>query len=262
MGYIYQIYCDVPGVNSTYIGKTTQSVEARFKEHIQEANHTRRNFKIYNAMRHYGIEHFHVKTLGEYDNDKLNEKEIEWIAHYDTFYNGWNSTLGGDGNVIWTEDMKEEQSRLMKEYYSQHKCSDETRAKLSEKMTARWSNNEYRERLSQSQKDSYAQNPERREVQRQNTINRYKDPAEREKSRQAQIKRWSDPEEHKKARARQQKACGKKVLCIETGVIYNCIGDACEALGKKRTATGISMCLNGTREKAFGYHWKRVEENK
>lgn len=259
MGYIYQIYCTIPGVHSTYIGKTTQSIEERFKEHLQEAQHTRRNSKIYNAIRHYGAEYFYVRQLGEYDDAILNEKEIEWIAYYDTFYNGWNSTLGGEGNVIWTEEMKEQQSLIMKQYYQGHKCSETTKNKLSEHMKERWSDPEYKERLSQSQKNSYIQNPERRETQRQNTLKRYENPAERKKSSLAQQKRWSNPEEHEKARQRQQKAVGKKVMCVETGVIYNCVADACEALGKSRTATGIAMCLSGKNKTAYGYHWKRIE---
>jgi hypothetical protein len=30
--------------------------------------------------------------------EELKEKEIYWIAHYDTYNNGYNSTIGGDGN--------------------------------------------------------------------------------------------------------------------------------------------------------------------
>ena len=110
-----------------------------------------------------------------------------------------------------------------------------------------------------AQKQSYINNPNRREQQRINTLKRYEDPKEREKSSLAQQKRWSNPEEHKKASLAHIKSHGKKVRCIETGEIFNCIADACEKLGKKRTATGISACLKGIKKTAYGYHWEKIE---
>ena len=46
-------------------------------------------------MRKYGIEHFHIELIEETDNPE--EREIYWIEKYQTFKNGYNATLGGDG---------------------------------------------------------------------------------------------------------------------------------------------------------------------
>lgn len=46
-------------------------------------------------MRKYGIEHFHIKLIEETNNPE--EREIYWIEKYQTFKNGYNATLGGDG---------------------------------------------------------------------------------------------------------------------------------------------------------------------
>ena len=224
MGYIYQIYCDIPGITSTYIGKTTRTIKERFQEHLQEARHNRRNFKFYNAIRKYGEDHFFVKQL-----------------------------------ECCSNEMKEQHSLLMKQYYNNNPVSLKTKEKQSKIMKEKWADQIYKEKLRNAQKQSYINNPNRREQQRINTLKRYEDPKEREKSSLAQQKRWSNPEEHKKASLAHIKSHGKKVRCIETGEIFNCIADACEKLGKKRTATGISSCLKGNKKSAYGYHWERIE---
>lgn len=49
-------------------------------------------------MNKYGIEHFHIKVI-EYvfPNQNLEEREKFWIKFYNTYHNGYNATLGGDG---------------------------------------------------------------------------------------------------------------------------------------------------------------------
>lgn len=51
------------------------------------------------------------------------------------------------------------------------------------------------------------------------------------------------------------KACKKKVLCIETGIIYDGASEAARALGYKGGAH-IGQVCNGQRQTAFKYHWK------
>lgn len=47
---------------------------------------------------------------------------------------------------------------------------------------------------------------------------------------------------------------GKQVLCIETGISYDTISLAAEAIGI--SASKISLVCKGKRNKAGGYHWK------
>ena len=49
---------------------------------------------------------------------------------------------------------------------------------------------------------------------------------------------------------------GKKVLCVETGVIYNSEADALRATGIQ----SIGKCCRGRRKTAGGYHWKFLQE--
>lgn len=96
MHYIYKIRNDING--KLYIGKTGQTVQSRFQEHIYTSKLTYTNRPLYDAMNKYGIEHFQVETIDYCKNDKeASEREIYWIAYYDTYRNGYNATIGGDG---------------------------------------------------------------------------------------------------------------------------------------------------------------------
>lgn len=48
-------------------------------------------------------------------------------------------------------------------------------------------------------------------------------------------------------------AAKKKVMCVETGVIYESITDASRRTGAN--AASISNCIGGRRNSAGGYHW-------
>lgn len=54
-------------------------------------------------MRKYGIEHFHIELIEE--TDVPEEREIYWIEKYQTFKNGYNATLGGDGKKYIDYDL-------------------------------------------------------------------------------------------------------------------------------------------------------------
>lgn len=93
------IYCITNKVNGKqYVGKTMDTVEQRFKEHLRNVN-TERNKKrpLYAAFKKYGINSFIVSTLEECEESLLNEREIFWINKLDTYRNGYNATCGGDG---------------------------------------------------------------------------------------------------------------------------------------------------------------------
>ena len=90
-----------------YIGKTIQGIEHRFREHIKRAYELdyctyeyKYNTKFYRAIRKYGKDSFIIESLGRFDAEDLNNKEIYFIQKFDTFNNGYNSTLGGDGNNL------------------------------------------------------------------------------------------------------------------------------------------------------------------
>jgi hypothetical protein len=48
-------------------------------------------------MRKYGIENFDIKEIECVDNKELSEREMYWIKYYNTYYDGYNATKGGEG---------------------------------------------------------------------------------------------------------------------------------------------------------------------
>lgn len=96
MGYIYIIKNDFN--DKVYIGKTIKSVETRWKCHLSRSHNKSIKNKLYSAMRTLGEEHFYIETLGEFDNNDLDAKEVEYIRLYNSFHNGYNSTKGGEIN--------------------------------------------------------------------------------------------------------------------------------------------------------------------
>ena len=102
MGYIYCITNLIN--NKRYVGKTTNSIEERFKEHCSDSQRERCNKRpLYDAMNKYGVENFKVEQL-EYveDDSQLSDKEIYWIKELDTYGSkGYNASKGGDGTILY-----------------------------------------------------------------------------------------------------------------------------------------------------------------
>ena len=81
--------------DKVYIGQTTQTIGIRFTNH-KMASRTGEDTKFYRAMRKHGEENFYPELLEQVEVEDLNDREKYWIKYYDSYYNGYNSTLGGD----------------------------------------------------------------------------------------------------------------------------------------------------------------------
>ena len=104
MGYIYKITNDIN--DKIYIGKTCDTIEERMKEHCRDyLKPSEEKRPLYNAMQKYGIEHFQIQQLEECDNAVINEREQYWIKIYNSYHNGYNATLGGDGAILYDYDL-------------------------------------------------------------------------------------------------------------------------------------------------------------
>ena len=102
-GAIYRI---VNSVNDkVYIGQTVKPLEVRLKEHIDAAykldiltDEYEYDTKFYRAIRKYGKDKFNICLIKICNTELLNDEEIKYIKEYDSYKNGYNSTLGGGGN--------------------------------------------------------------------------------------------------------------------------------------------------------------------
>lgn len=88
-GFIYK-YTDPEG--HSYIGQTTKSLSKRAGQ--LGIFYSNSYTKFANGIRKYGFNNFKVEILEECPIDLLDEKEAYYIEYFNTFVNGYNSTLG------------------------------------------------------------------------------------------------------------------------------------------------------------------------
>ena len=109
---IYKIENLING--KVYIGQSTD-IKGRWANHkrvIFENNkesEIKKRYPLYLAFKKYGIENFSFEILEECENSLLDEREIFYIHKYNSFIdfpnsNGYNLTLGGEGNQKTTEE--------------------------------------------------------------------------------------------------------------------------------------------------------------
>lgn len=100
MAHIYVITNNIN--NKKYVGKTADTVEERFRQHKKDACKRKyENRPLYRAMNKYGIENFSIKEIEECSLENLSEREIYWINNLNTYKNGYNATIGGDGKILY-----------------------------------------------------------------------------------------------------------------------------------------------------------------
>ena len=103
MGYIYKITNTLK--DKVYIGQTIKTVQKRFTQHKNNSNKEYfSQIVLYKAFNKYGIENFVCEEIEEVPNDKLDEREKYWIEYYDSYFNGYNSTLGGRTTQLYNWD--------------------------------------------------------------------------------------------------------------------------------------------------------------
>ena len=88
--------------NKVYIGQSCQSLEKRMHQHLCRAttNYDPNNH-FHNAIRKYGFLDFEFEVIEDNitSQEVLNEKEKYWIEYYNSYYDGYNSTFGGDAGI-------------------------------------------------------------------------------------------------------------------------------------------------------------------
>ena len=84
-----------------YIGKS-KDVDLRIKQHLEKLIlNKHKNKHLQNAWNKYSEENFKFEIIEECDENKLNEREIYWIAIFKN--NSYNLTSGGDGGDTFSK---------------------------------------------------------------------------------------------------------------------------------------------------------------
>ncbi|MED6699454.1 GIY-YIG nuclease family protein [Escherichia coli O157] len=91
-GSIYKIECIV--TNKVYIGQTV--LYPPMKRWVEHCQNNDEKSCISKAIKKFGFENFTFQILKtNIDLNNLNDEEIKYIEIYDSYKNGYNSTLGG-----------------------------------------------------------------------------------------------------------------------------------------------------------------------
>lgn len=97
---IYKIQNKING--KCYIGQSV-NIESRWKKEQTVAFNKEDpayNYPISRAIRKYGLENFIFEVLEECSIAELNQKERFYVTKFDSFFNGYNQTLGGDSRIL------------------------------------------------------------------------------------------------------------------------------------------------------------------
>lgn len=88
-----------------YVGKTSFTLEKRFQEHCKDAlKEIEKHRPLYSAMRKYGVENFTIELIEECEEKISDLREQYWVGFYQTYTNGYNATLGGEGTVKYNHE--------------------------------------------------------------------------------------------------------------------------------------------------------------
>ena len=223
-----------------YVGQTVNPI-IRFNRHINEAINKKDNNYFHRALRKYGLSNWVYCVLEENIlRENLNSREIEWIEEFDSFYNGYNLTTGGDTNCIFSEETKEKlKCRQVWNKGKINPYSEETRKRMSEShkgksspRKGKYHSKESIEKMSESHKgkSGYWTNKHLSEETR--------------KRISESLKGIVSPN---RKRVSQYDLCGNFIK------EYACIADAIKENPK---CGAISAVCNGYRKQAGGFIWK------
>lgn len=109
-----QIYVIKNIVNDkAYVGQAVSAYD-RFRRHRNNRiSADKQDLKIVNAMKEIGAENFYFILLEVCEDADADEREKFYISKYDSFKNGYNSTIGGLGVHYVTDEDIEECKRLL-----------------------------------------------------------------------------------------------------------------------------------------------------
>lgn len=245
----YLVYKHTSPSGKVYVGITKRSVHERW----EGGKGYRKNPYFYNAIEKYGWENIQHEVL----ISGLSYEDAEWYERYFiSFYQsfnpkyGYNMTYGGDHGLKITDEIRNKISEKLKDYYASNpdakkemskrmlgkRHSEETKMKMSESHKANMTD-EYRAKLSNSQKGVKRKFHHRKPLSKES------------------CKKISDAKKGKHFGGRG--ITPKKVVCVETGVVYNGVSDICKLFGYK--FQNIYMSCN-TGVKRYGYTWQYADE--
>lgn len=232
----YTVYIHKNKINGKlYIGQTSQLPQKRWKN----GKGYKTSPIFYNAILKYGWDNFeHIIFATNLSKDEADTLEENLIQKYQTQKNNFGYNIKNGGN--------------------NHKHSKETKQKIgnANKIALKgthWSE-EHRQLI--SEKFSGAGNPFYGKTHTQETKQKI---SESRKGKCAGVnhpfygKKHTEEELKKMSENRKGKG-GKKVICLNTGEVFNCMMDAARWCGLKNSASIGQICNKTGKQKTAGKH--------
>ena len=235
-----------------YVGQTTKTLRERIKRHKHDKLIVDR---VFNA---HGWENCKIEILEECETyDELNRLEQEWIAALDTLNpNGYNFDKGGLGGH--GHKLSEEAKRRISQKNTGKKRTEAERQKISAAVTENMKNPELRRRLSEANKGKKLS---KERCENQSKARRGKKHKEETKTKIGASNKGSHHSEEtrrKMSEEHTQHPGPRKVLCVETGVVYDAIIDAARAYDIPQNCI-VNVC-RGRLMTAAKCHWIYFDE--
>lgn len=244
----YIVYMHRNKINSkVYIGITYQKAKNRWRKNGDGYKHQ----KFYYAIKKYGWNNFEHIILFEkltFEEACLKEQELIKLYNSNNRKYGYNHSIGGEnGSKGSNWDMSEEAKEKDRQAHLGEKNGmfGKKPWNYGKHMTK-----EYKEKISKAKKGTKPWNKgkqlsdEHKEKVSISTKIAMQRPEVKEKL-------------HKKKKIN-DKHTWKKVVCIETNIIYESIHEA-ERKTKCRNSDIVAVC-KGKRKTCGGYHWRYYEE--
>ena len=147
------------GVEKYYVGQTIGTMEQRARKDGRGYGWDDLNYnsKFARSIRKWGWDAFEGRVLEEVYEEDLNELEKFYIEYFDSFKNGYNTTLGGEGtrgHNPFTNKTEEEMEEIKEKMSKSQSIAGKKRfqdpkekEKISTANKKRWKNQEYREKM-------------------------------------------------------------------------------------------------------------------
>ena len=119
-----EIICGIYGIKNClngkmYVGQAI-NIYKRWKDHIDDLDENKHyNVHLQRSWNLYGKQNFQFLILEECSAEELNEKEVFYVDKFDSYYNGYNQTRGGDGSLGYkhSEEVIEKMSQIQQERF-------------------------------------------------------------------------------------------------------------------------------------------------
>ena len=233
------------GVEKYYVGQTVRTAEQRARKYGRGYGYTdpNCNTKFAKSIRKWGWDAFEGRILEEVYEEDLNELEKFYIEQFDSYKNGYNSTLGGEGTRGRNPfaNKTEEEMKEIKEKMSKSQ---------SVVVKKYWKNQEYRKKQSIARRKCWEDKEKRKKLGKKISIinkKRFQDKSEREKCSQP-----GELNPH-----------ARKVYCNTLNIVFSYIGLAEEyCINVLNSKIGrIGLVCDGKRKSTGTYNGKKLHWN-